>query len=95
MPPTIIRDLSDSSGYWAAVWSICCMPDAHVICDAPIGCFNLVATAVPDYTDAIPHIENITPSVMTEQEVGGTGTGPAVQRTYEVCAIRACSKASA
>ncbi len=83
MPPTIIRDLSDSSGYWAAVWSICCMPDAHVICDAPIGCFNLVATAVPDYTDAIPHIENITPSVMTEQEVGGTGTGPAVQRTYE------------
>lgn len=83
MPPSIIRDLSDTSGYWAAVWAICCMPDAHVICDAPIGCFNLVATAVPDYTDAIPHIENITPSVMTEQEVGGSGTGPAVQRTYE------------
>ncbi|MBK9709876.1 MAG: chlorophyllide a reductase subunit Z [Kouleothrix sp.] len=83
MPPTIIRDLSDTSGYWAAVWTICCLPDAHVICDAPIGCFNLVATAVPDYTDAIPHIENITPSVMTEQEVGGSGTGPAVRRTYE------------
>jgi 3,8-divinyl chlorophyllide a/chlorophyllide a reductase subunit Z len=83
MPPTIIRDLSDTSGYWAAVWTICCMPDVHVICDAPIGCFNLVATAVPDYTDAVPHIENITPSVMTEREVGGTGTGPAVQRTYE------------
>jgi len=83
MPPTIIRDLSDTSGYWAAVWTMCCMPDIHVICDAPIGCFNLVATAVPDYTDAIPHIENITPSVMTEQEVGGQGTGPAVKRTYE------------
>ena len=83
MPPTIIRDLSDTSGYWAAVWTMCCMPDVHVICDAPIGCFNLVATAVPDYTDAIPHIENITPSVMTEQEVGGQGTGPAVKRTYE------------
>lgn len=59
------------------------MPDVHVICDAPIGCFNLVATAVPDYTDAIPHLDNITPSVIREQEVGGSGTGPAVQRTYE------------
>ena len=79
----VIRDLSDSSSYWAAVWTMCAMPDVHLICDAPIGCFNLVATAVPDYTDAIPHIENITPSVMREEEVGGTGTGPAVQRTYE------------
>lgn len=81
--PKVIRDLSDSSSYWAAVWTMCAMPDVHVICDAPIGCFNLVATAVPDYTDAIPHIENITPSIITENEVGGSGTGPAVQRTYE------------
>ncbi|MEZ4591149.1 MAG: chlorophyllide a reductase subunit Z [Chloroflexota bacterium] len=81
--PKVIRDLSDTSSYWAAVWTMCAMPDVHVICDAPIGCFNLVATAVPDYTDAIPHIENITPSVITENEVGGSGTGPAVQRTYE------------
>ncbi len=81
--PRVIRDLPETSSYWAAVWSICPMPDVHVICDAPIGCFNLVATAVPDYTDAIPHIENITPSVITQDEVGGTGTGPAVQRTYE------------
>ena len=81
--PEVIRDLSDTSSYWAAVWTMCAMDDVHVICDAPIGCFNLVATAVPDYTDAIPHIENITPSVIREEEVGGTGTGPAVQRTYE------------
>jgi chlorophyllide a reductase subunit Z len=81
--PTILRDLSDTSGYWAAVWTMCTMPDVHVICDAPIGCFNLVGTAVPDYTDAVPHIENLTPSVMREQEVGGSGTGPAVMRTYE------------
>jgi 3,8-divinyl chlorophyllide a/chlorophyllide a reductase subunit Z len=79
----VIRDLPETSSYWAAVWAICPMPDAHVICDAPIGCFNLVATAVPDYTDAVPHIENITPSVITENEVGGTGTGAAVKRTYE------------
>lgn len=79
----IVRDLPDTSSYWAAVWAMCTMPDVHVICDAPIGCFNLVATAIPDYTDAIPHIENITPSVIREAEVGGTGTGPAVERTYE------------
>ena len=82
MPPTIIRDLSDSSGYWAAVWTMCCMPDVHVICDAPIGCFNLVATAVPDYTDAVPHIANLTPATMTEQEVGGKGTGETVRWIY-------------
>lgn len=79
----VVRDLPDTSSYWAAIWSICPLPDVHVICDAPIGCFNLVATAVPDYTDAIPHIENVTPSVITETEVGGAGTGAAVQRTYE------------
>jgi chlorophyllide a reductase subunit Z len=81
--PNIIRDLSDTSSYWAAIWTICPLPDVHVICDAPIGCFNLVATAVPDYTDAVPHIENVTPSVITEQEVGGSGTAEAVKRTYE------------
>lgn len=81
--PKIIRDLSDTSSYWAAVWTMCTMPDVHVICDAPIGCYNLVATAVPDYTDALPHIANITPSVIREKEVGGSGTGPAVLRTYE------------
>lgn len=81
--PKVLRDLQETSGYWAAVWSICPMPDVHVICDAPIGCFNLIATAVTDYTDAVPHLDNITPSVMREAEVGGTGTAPAVRRTYE------------
>jgi chlorophyllide a reductase subunit Z len=81
--PNVIRDLSDTSGYWAAAWTMCAMPDVHVICDAPVGCFNLVATAVPDYTDAVPHIENITPATMTEREVGGSGSGPTVLATYE------------
>jgi chlorophyllide a reductase subunit Z len=38
---------------------------------------------VPDYTDAVPHIENLTPATMTEQEVGGKGTGETVRWTYE------------
>lgn len=83
MPPRVIRDLPETSSYWAAVWAACTMEDVHVICDAPLGCYNLVAIAVPDYTDAIAHIENITPSFITEEEVGGTGTGPAVKRVYE------------
>ncbi|MBA3946658.1 MAG: chlorophyllide a reductase subunit Z [Herpetosiphonaceae bacterium] len=77
----LLRDLAETSGYWAAVWTMCPLGDVHVVCDAPIGCFNLVGTAVPDYTDAIPHIENLTPSVITEKEVSGTGTAPAVERT--------------
>lgn len=81
--PRVIRDLSDTSSYWAAAWTLCPLPDVHLICDAPIGCFNLVAQAVTDYTDAIPHIENITPSVIKEAEVGGGGTAVAVQRTWE------------
>lgn len=86
-PIELIRDLESTSGYWAAVWTMCTLPDAHVICDAPIGCFNLVATAVPDYTDAIPHIHNITPSVMREQEVTMLGTAGAVRKAVQ--AIRA------
>jgi chlorophyllide a reductase subunit Z len=82
-PIQLIRDLESTSGYWAAVWTICCLPDAHVICDAPIGCFNLVGTAVPDYTDAVPHIENLTPSTMREQEVTMSGTAGAVRRCVE------------
>ncbi len=83
MAPKVIRDLSDTSGYWAAIWTMCTMPDVHVICDAPVGCFNLVGTAVPDYTDAVPHIENLTPATMTEQEVGGAGTWKKVRDTFE------------
>ncbi|MDW8350665.1 MAG: chlorophyllide a reductase subunit Z [Anaerolineae bacterium] len=82
-PIELIRDLESTSGYWAAVWTMCALPDVHLICDAPIGCFNLVATAVPDYTDAIPHIHNITPSVMREQEVTMLGTAGAVRKAVE------------
>lgn len=81
--PKVIRDLSDTSSYWAAIWTMCAMPDVHVICDAPIGCYNLVATAVSNYTDGLPNIDNVTPSVIRENEVGGSGTAPAVLQTYQ------------
>ncbi|MEZ4557338.1 MAG: nitrogenase component 1 [Caldilineaceae bacterium] len=81
--PKLIRDIADTSGYWAAAWTMCMFPDVHVIYATPIGCYNLVAVAVSDYTDAIPRLDNITPSVIREEEVGGSGTGPAVQRTFQ------------
>lgn len=86
----VVRDMSDSSSYWAAVWTLCSMPDVHVICDAPIGCYNLIATAVSNYTDALPNIDNLTPSVIREKEVGGSGTGPTVLQTYQ--ALEAAGK---
>ncbi len=76
-PIKLIRDLESTSGYWAAIWTMCVMPDAHVVVDAPIGCYNLIAQAVTDYTDAIADIDNVTPSTMREQEVTMLGTaGP-------------------
>jgi chlorophyllide a reductase subunit Z len=83
-PIKLIRDLESTSGYWAAIWTMCCMPDVHVVCDAPIGCYNLIAQAVTDYTDALADIENVTPSTMREQEVTMLGTAGRVRSTVEV-----------
>lgn len=82
-PIKLIRDLESTSGYWAAIWTMCCMPDVHVVVDAPIGCYNLIAQAVTDYTDAIADIPNITPSTMREQEVTMLGTAGRVRSTVE------------
>jgi 3,8-divinyl chlorophyllide a/chlorophyllide a reductase subunit Z len=82
-PIKLIRDLESTSGYWAAIWAMCCMPDVHVVVDAPVGCYNLIAQAVTDYTDAIADIDNITPSVMREQEVTMLGTAGKVRATVE------------
>jgi chlorophyllide a reductase subunit Z len=82
-PIKLIRDLESTSGYWAAIWTMCCMPDVHVVCDAPIGCYNLIAQAVTDYTDAIADIPNVTPSTMREQEVTMLGTAGRVRSTVE------------
>jgi 3,8-divinyl chlorophyllide a/chlorophyllide a reductase subunit Z len=84
-PIKLIRDLESTSGYWAAIWTLCCMQDVHVVVDAPIGCYNLIAQAVTDYTDAIADIENITPSTMREQEVTMLGTAGRVRATVEAC----------
>ncbi len=82
-PIKLIRDLESTSGYWAAIWTLCVMPDVHVVVDAPIGCYNLIAQAVTDYTDAIADIDNVTPSTMREQEVTMLGTAGKVRATVE------------
>jgi len=54
----------------------------HIVCDAPIGCYNLLGMAVTDYTDAMPHMANLTPTSIREEDVI-TGTAKALIRTVD------------
>jgi 3,8-divinyl chlorophyllide a/chlorophyllide a reductase subunit Z len=78
----LIRDISDTSSYWGASWVFGCFPDVHIVCDAPIGCYNLLGMAVTDYTDALPHMANLTPTSIREEDVI-TGTAKALRRTID------------
>ena len=73
-----IRDESTASAYWGAVNTFCALQDVHVIADAPVGCYNLVGVAVMDYTDAIPYLENFTPTSLTEKEIASSGSSESV-----------------
>ena len=78
-----IRDESTASAYWAAVNTFCSLEDVHVIADAPVGCYNLVGVAVMDYTDAVPYLENFTPTSLTEKEIASSGSSEIVCETIE------------
>ncbi|NTU54558.1 MAG: chlorophyllide reductase subunit Z, partial [Chlorobiaceae bacterium] len=78
-----IRDESTASAYWAAVNTFCALENVHVIADAPVGCYNLVGVAVMDYTDAIPYLENLTPTSLTEREIASSGSAEVVRKTIE------------
>lgn len=78
-----IRDESTASAYWAAVNTFCALEDVHVIADAPVGCYNLVGVAVMDYTDALPYLENLTPTSLTEKEIASSGSSEVVQETID------------
>ncbi|HMQ29908.1 MAG TPA: nitrogenase component 1 [Chloroflexaceae bacterium] len=78
----LIRDISDTSSYWGASWVFGCFPDVHIVCDAPIGCYNLLGMAVTDYTDALPHMANLTPTSIREEDVI-QGTAKALIRTID------------
>jgi len=78
-----IRDESTASAYWAAVNTFCSLQDVHVIADAPVGCYNLVGVAVIDYTDAVPYLENLTPTSLTEKEIASSGSSEIVRQTIE------------
>lgn len=76
-----VRDESTASAYWAAVNTFCALRDVHVVADAPVGCYNLVGVAVMDYTDAIPYLENFTPTSLTELEISSSGSAEVVRDT--------------
>ncbi|MDX2128319.1 MAG: chlorophyllide a reductase subunit Z [Chloroherpetonaceae bacterium] len=79
----IIRDESTTSSYWAAVNTLACLPDVHIIADAPIGCYNLAGVAVIDYTDAIPYLRNLSPTDLTEKAISSSGTTGITKDTIE------------
>jgi 3,8-divinyl chlorophyllide a/chlorophyllide a reductase subunit Z len=78
-----IRDESTASAYWAAVNTFCSLENVHVVADAPVGCYNLVGVAVMDYTDAVPYLENFTPTSLTEKEISSSGSSEVVQETLD------------
>ncbi|MCG8342454.1 MAG: chlorophyllide a reductase subunit Z [Chlorobiales bacterium] len=78
-----IRDESTASAYWGAVNTFCALQNVHVIADAPVGCYNLVGAAVMDYTDAIPYLENFTPTSLTEKEIASSGSSESVISVIE------------
>lgn len=78
----LIRDISDSSSYWGSTWVFGCLPDVHIVCDAPVGCYNLLGVAVTDYTDALPHMANLTPTSIREEDVIN-GTAQTLKRTID------------
>ncbi|NTU96625.1 MAG: chlorophyllide a reductase subunit Z, partial [Chlorobiaceae bacterium] len=78
-----IRDESTASAYWAAVNTFCSLSGVHVVADAPVGCYNLVGVAVMDYTDAIPYLENFTPTSLTEKEIASSGSSETVAAVIE------------
>jgi chlorophyllide a reductase subunit Z len=79
----IVRDESTASAFWAAANTFCSLSDVHVIADAPVGCYNLVGAAVIDYTDAVPYLENFTPTSLTEKEIASSGSSEIVRQTIE------------
>ncbi|MEI6042952.1 MAG: nitrogenase component 1 [Chloroflexota bacterium] len=72
--PNIPLDTPVSNGYWGAVFALTCIKDVEMIVDAPVGCYSLPATATINYTDALPELENLASSNITEIEVTLDGT---------------------
>lgn len=78
----LVRDIPSSSSFWGATWVFGCFPDLHIIGDAPIGCYNLLGVAVTNYTDALPHLANFTPTSISQQDVIN-GTTQTLKKTFE------------
>ncbi len=78
-----VRDESTASAYWGAVNTFAALKDVHVVADAPVGCYNLVGAAVIDYTDAVPYLENFTPTSLTEKEIASSGSSEKVINLLE------------
>jgi chlorophyllide a reductase subunit Z len=69
-----VTDLDHAGGDTGAMQVFASLRDANVVLDGPVGCHVMPAVAVINYTDAVPYLQNVTCSELSETEVTLTGT---------------------
>ena len=69
-----MTDLDHAGGDTGAMQVFASLRDANVVLDGPVGCHVMPAVAVINYTDAIPYLQNVTCSELSENEVTLAGT---------------------
>ena len=69
-----VTDLDHAGGDTGAMQVFASLRDANVVLDGPVGCHVMPAVAVINYTDAIPYLQNVTCSELSETEVTLAGT---------------------
>jgi chlorophyllide a reductase subunit Z len=69
-----VTDLDHAGGDTGAMQVFASLRDANVVLDGPVGCHVMPAVAVINYTDAVPYLQNVTCSELSENEVTLAGT---------------------
>jgi chlorophyllide a reductase subunit Z len=69
-----VTDLDHAGGDTGAMQVFASLRDANVVLDGPVGCHVMPAVAVINYTDAVPYLQNVTCSELSETEVTLAGT---------------------
>ena len=69
-----VTDLDHAGGDTGAMQVFASLRDANVVLDGPVGCHVMPAVAVINYTDAVPYLQNVTCSELSETEVTLSGT---------------------
>lgn len=78
--PKRVTDLDHAGGDTGAMQVFASLRDANVVLDGPVGCHVMPAVAVINYTDAVPYLQNVTCTELSESEVTIAGTLDVLKR---------------